>query len=203
MSLDIADNIPSTLIDVLRMRALYQPTQRAFTFLVNGEVEGITVTYEELDRQARVIGSFLQDIANVGDRALLLYQPGSEYIAAFLGCLYAGVVAIPAYPPQSARPERTLARRLRTIAIDCQASIVLTQASFLPVFQKLAKQITELENIASIATDTLPVGSGESWQEPEVTDQSLAFLQYTSGSTSDPKGVMLTHRNLLHNSSLI
>jgi amino acid adenylation domain-containing protein len=203
MILDTQNNTPSTLIGILRLRALAQPDQRAFTFLVNGETEGITVTYEELDRQARIIGSVLQCTISVGERALLLYQPGPEYIAAFFGCLYAGVIAIPAYPPQSARPDRTLTRRLRTIAIDCQASVVLTQTSFVPIFDKLAEKMAEFTNITAIATDTLSPGSETFWQEPAITGQSLAFLQYTSGSTSDPKGVMLTHSNLLHNSSLI
>jgi amino acid adenylation domain-containing protein len=203
MSLDLANNIACTLIDILRTHAHNRPAQHAFTFLMNGESEGIRVTYGELDRQARAIGSVLQRTTSVGERALLLYQPGPEYIAAFLGCVYAGVVAIPAYPPQSARPERPLARRLRTIALDCQASIVLTQSSFLPVFRKLAEQMVELKSIISIATDLVPVGSEMSWQEPAILGESLVFLQYTSGSTSEPKGVMLTHRNLLHNSSLI
>src|SRR3954471_2135476 len=105
----------ATLVDLLRWRALHQFDRRAYTFLVDGETDEIGLTYGELDRQARAIAAMLQRVAAPGDRALLLYPPGPEYIAAFFGCLYAGVVAVPAYPPNPARLDRTLPR-LRAIA---------------------------------------------------------------------------------------
>src|SRR5262245_4858117 len=93
----------STLVDLLRWRALHQSDRRAYTFLMDGETDEVPLTYGELDRQARAIGAMLQRVAAPGERALLLYPPGPEYIAAFFGCLYAGVVAVPAYPPNPAR----------------------------------------------------------------------------------------------------
>ena len=94
----------STLIEILRWRALQQPEQKAFSFLQNGEVEGSNLTYGELDSKARAIAALLQTQEASGERALLLYPPGLEFIAAFFGCLYARVVAVPAYPPRLNRP---------------------------------------------------------------------------------------------------
>jgi len=91
----------SSLVDLLCNRALHQPDQIAFTFLKDGETEEISLTYGELDRQARVIAAQLQSLGVTSERALLLYPPGLEFIAAFFGCLYAEVVAVPAYPPRS------------------------------------------------------------------------------------------------------
>src|SRR5438094_3797680 len=107
----------STLVDLLRWRAFHQPDQRAYTFLLDGETEQDDLTYGALDRQARIIGTMLQSVGAVGERVLLLYPPGLDYIAAFFGCLYAGAVAVPCYPPDPARLERTLPR-LRAIVAD-------------------------------------------------------------------------------------
>ncbi|GIX01631.1 MAG: hypothetical protein KatS3mg112_0568 [Thermogutta sp.] len=89
---------PTTLVELLRHRATYQPDDIAFIYLVDGETEEQPITYRELDRQARAIAAWLQTHDLVGERALLLYPPGLDFIAAFFGCLYAGVVAVPVYP---------------------------------------------------------------------------------------------------------
>src|SRR5437660_1135197 len=106
-----------TLVELLRGWALNHPHQRAYTFLQDGETEEVSLTYGELDRQARAIGALLQFLKARGERAILLYSPGLDYIAAFFGCLYAEVVAVPAYPPQSNRPMT----RLQAIAVNSQA----------------------------------------------------------------------------------
>src|SRR5207247_6966860 len=90
---------PATLVELLRWRAAHQPDQRAYTFLVDGESQEVHLTYQELDRQARAIGVLLASVATPGGRALLLYPPGLDYIAAFFGCLYAGIVAVPPIHP--------------------------------------------------------------------------------------------------------
>src|SRR5690242_13652205 len=92
----------ATLIDLLKERADRQPDQPAYTFLQDGEMDEVHLTYGELDRQARAIGALLQNVGTIGSRALLLYPPGLAYVAAFFGCLYAGVVAVPVYPPDPA-----------------------------------------------------------------------------------------------------
>lgn len=192
----------STLVELLRWRALHQPDQLAYTFLIDGEAAADRVTYGELDRQARAMGALLQKGKAQGERALLLYPPGLEFIVAFFGCLYAGVTAVPAYPPHPARLDRTLPK-LRAIANDAQPSIALTTASILPVVERSLIQDPDFRAMRWLATDKATNGSAEEWQDPPVSGNTLAFLQYTSGSTAAPKGVMVSHANLLHNQRVI
>lgn len=193
---------PLTLVDILHWRALHQPDLRLYTFLVDGETDEAVMTCAELDRRARAIAKVLQDADLVGERALLLYPPGLEYIAGFFGCLYAGVVAVPAYPPEPARLDRTLPR-LQAMVADADATVALTTSPILSMAQFLFGQAPDLEALHWISTDTVADREADDWSQPALGRDSLAFLQYTSGSTHTPRGVMLSHGNLLHNSSLI
>ncbi|MGZ3458391.1 MAG: fatty acyl-AMP ligase, partial [Archangium sp.] len=192
------------LVDLLRLRVEEQGDQPLYHFLETGDLDGGSEvwTYARLDARARAIGASLREAGAWGERALLLFPPGPEYVAAFLGCLYGGVVAVPAYPPDPMRFERTLPR-LRAIARDCQARFVLTSSLILEMSEAFHSQATELAALRWLATDALPAQAADSWSRPEVGSDTLAFLQYTSGSTGTPKGVMLSHGNLLHNSKLI
>src|ERR1044071_1774923 len=105
---------PHTLVELLRWRALGQPDRLAYTFLADGETEESSLTYQELDRQARAIAASLQKVEIRGERALLLYPPGLGFIVGFFGCLYAGVIAVPAYPP-SPPLERSMPRLLAIV----------------------------------------------------------------------------------------
>ncbi|WP_419145180.1 amino acid adenylation domain-containing protein [Myxococcus stipitatus] len=156
------------------------------------------MTYGELDARARRIGVALAEVALAGERAVLLYPPGLEYIAGFFGCLYAGVVAVPAYPPDPARLERTLPR-LRAIIGDSRATVVLTTTFIRGMVDFLAEQAPDLAKLRWMATDELAQGLEDAWRRPAVDGGTLAFLQYTSGSTGVPKGVMLSHSNLMNN----
>jgi amino acid adenylation domain-containing protein len=189
---------PSTLFELLRMRALKQPEHPAYTFLQDGETDELTLTYAELDRKARTAAALLQSVGAEGERVLLLYPPGLEYIAAFWGCLYAGATAVPAYPP---RLNRKLTR-LETIAADAQAKIVFTTSAILSKAESLFTQAPCLKAMRWMATDDV-ADLSDNWREPAVSNDALAFLQYTSGSTSAPKGVMVSHGNLLHNERMI
>jgi acyl-CoA synthetase (AMP-forming)/AMP-acid ligase II len=119
-----------TIVDLLRYRAIHQANNTAFTFLENGEIEAGKLTYQELDRQARIIATHLLNWQ--GERALLLYPAGLEFITAFFGCLYAGVIAVPAYPP---RRNQKLSR-LISIVNNAEAKVALTTRSKLNEINK-------------------------------------------------------------------
>jgi 8-amino-7-oxononanoate synthase/acyl carrier protein len=191
------------LVDLLRQRAECQPDDRAYTFLVDGETEEVHLTYGELDRQARAIGAWLASQDLKGQRALLLYPPGLEFIATFFGCQYAEVVAVPAYPPRMNRAPS----RIQAIAADAGATVALTTDAVLERVRTLIDQTSDLSELRWLSTDRTGHGADPGyewqWQPPKITGETLAFLQYTSGSTGTPKGVMLSHSNLLHNSALI
>jgi acyl-CoA synthetase (AMP-forming)/AMP-acid ligase II len=189
----------STWVDLLSYRAQNQSDKTAYTFLQDGETEAGRLTYKELDRLARAIAKQLQSLDATGSRALLLYPPGLEFIAAFFGCLYAGVVAVPAYPP---RRNQNISR-LQAIVSDAQAAVALTTTSELTNIERRFAQNRELAALRWLVTDKIASNLASDWQEPTVSRDTLAFLQYTSGSTGTPKGVMVSHGNLLHNSALI
>ncbi|HEY1353933.1 MAG TPA: fatty acyl-AMP ligase [Ktedonobacteraceae bacterium] len=191
-----------TLTELLQWRANHQSARPAYTFLADGETQELSLTYGELDLHARAIAASLQTLAARGERALLLYPPGLDYIAAFFGCLYAGVVAVPAYPPQAARFERSLPR-LQGIKDNSQATVVLTNAAVSARTGTLFKQAPDFRALHWLATEHLSSDHAAAWHDPGVSEDSLAFLQYTSGSTGQPKGVMVTHRNLLSNHRMI
>jgi acyl-CoA synthetase (AMP-forming)/AMP-acid ligase II len=192
----------STLIEVLRWRALQQPEHRAYTYLLDGEIEAAHLTYAALDCQARAIGALLQSYSVTGERALLLYPTGLDFIAAFFGCLYAGVIAVPLPPPNPAQPQRTLPRLL-AITNDARPLVALTTSSIFSKVERLFMQAPELQAIHCLVTDNVTSSPAREWQDPTASSATLALLQYTSGSTAVPKGVMVSHGNLLHNSAYL
>ena len=186
---------PGTLLDLLRLRASLQPDDLAYRYLQENEADIVTTTYAELDRRARGIGAWLETHGARGERVLLLYPAGLDYIAAFFGCLYAGAVAVPAYPPRLNRP----VPRIQAIVADSQAKFALTTSTILQNIEQRFEQSPDLQELSWLDTDHVPAGSEADWRDPNIDADTLAFLQYTSGSTSQPKGVMLTHGNLMHN----
>ncbi|MCZ8128157.1 MAG: fatty acyl-AMP ligase [Microcystis sp. LE19-114.1B] len=187
----------STLVELLRYRASSQPERIAYIFLRDGEIEEARLTYGELDQNARAIAAYLQSLEAEGERGLLLYPPGLDFISAFFGCLYAGVVAIPAYPPR--RNQNLL--RLQAIIADSQARFTFTNAALFPSLENQWAKDPELGAMQWIVSDEIDHHLREDWLEPTLEKNSLAFLQYTSGSTGTPKGVMVSHHNLLINSA--
>ncbi|MBM3851836.1 MAG: SDR family NAD(P)-dependent oxidoreductase [Verrucomicrobia bacterium] len=184
---------PANLVALLRGRARAEPGRRAYLFLQDGEIEAAAYTYAQLDERARSVAARLQRHTQAGDRALLLYPPGLEFLAAFFGCLYARVIAVPSYPPKRNRPDH----RLQGIAADAGARVVLTNQAVLAEIEARLQHTPELKALQWLATDARGAANSEAWCEPPVRPADLAFLQYTSGSTSTPKGVMVSHRNLL------
>ncbi len=171
----------------------------AYRFLADGEVEASQVTYYQQDCLARAIASVLMERRAAGERALLLYPPTLDFISAFLGCLYSGVIAVPLYPPRS---ERSLPR-LAAVAADAQPKLILTTSTSLLTIKAWVSRMPGGRGIEVIATDQIKAEDAGHWARPDINAESIAFLQYTSGSTSTPKGVMVTHGNLLHNEEMI
>lgn len=192
----------SALNDLLRLRALTQPDTLAYKFLSDSTGEERALTYAQVDRQARAIAAWLQDAGATGARVMLLYPPGLEFISAFFGCLYAGAVAVPAYPPDAGRLNRSLPR-LKALVADGQISLAATTADLMDTAGALFNQVAELSGINWLATDSLPESAAGDWREFQIDADLTAFLQYTSGSTGKPKGVMLTHDNLLYNAAMV
>ncbi|HYO15771.1 MAG TPA: amino acid adenylation domain-containing protein [Thermoanaerobaculia bacterium] len=197
MNLQTSQTTATSLVDLLTARSRERGPQNAFLFLSDQGEERESLTYAELDARARTIAAALQAGGARGGRALLLYPPGLEFVAAFFGCLYAGVAAVPAYPP---RMNRSLGRIL-AILEDARPRFILTVSALQP---RIEAWLAEAGPRAPrcLATDALE-GTAEGWQEPEVTAETVAFLQYTSGSTSTPKGVIVRHGNLLANEAMI
>jgi acyl-CoA synthetase (AMP-forming)/AMP-acid ligase II len=189
-----------TLGELLQERAQRGPHDLAYGFLPEGEGDAVPITYGELDTEARRIAAQLGELLAPGSRALLVYEPGLQFIAAFFGCLYAGIVAVPVYPPMPGRLEAGLAN-LRLIAADCTAKAVLT-GDQLRSFLQDATAAAPLTGIRWIVTGQ---GGGDvsAWRPPRIRAETPALLQYTSGSTTDPRGVMLRHENILANQRAI
>ena len=187
----------TNLVDSLRYWSEHQPTNTAFWF-ADGDDE-ISLTFQELDQRARAIAARLGEIGMRGERALLLYPPGLDFVAGFFGCLYAGAIAVPAYPP---RRNRYMAR-IEAISEDSQAKAALTLHQVSDRVQGMLDEAPTLRRASWIATDSIPVELADNLRPPQLDNDAVALLQYTSGSTGTPKGVMLTHANIMHNVELI
>lgn len=186
-----------TLAEVVERNSDRLSDRTSFEF-TDDEGRCQSLTYAELAARARTLGGWLAARVPVSDRALLVYPPGLEFITAFLGCLYAGVVPVPSTYPKPRRPMP----RLDSIAADCAPSLALTHSSVINGLC-LDDQSVAISAIAWEATDQIPTLAKATFEPLPRTADDLAFLQYTSGSTSQPRGVMVTHGNLIHNLTAI
>ncbi|MFO1417432.1 MAG: amino acid adenylation domain-containing protein [Methylotetracoccus sp.] len=186
------------LAAVLRFRAARQPARVAYRFLAFGDQPDAVLTYAELDRKARAIGRSLERLRLGGERVLLLYPPGLEYVAAFFGCLYAGAVAVPAYPPA-----RHYLRRLSAIVHDASPRAILTHGQVEARVAEWANADPGSAGLPLIVTDQIESAPADDWHPADAMADGLAFLQYTSGSTGHAKGVAVRHGNLMANQHAI
>lgn len=184
-----------TIVDTLEARAKRHPERPAFRYMADGTADGEVVTwsYALTARRARVVATELERRDLSGQRVLTMFSPGLDFVAAFYGCLYARAVAVPVAPPSPTRLERTLPK-LAAIAADAGATAVLTTTKLKGILQVLGGFAPELAGLDWIATDPL---EDDAWRRPDLEPETLAFLQYTSGSTASPKGVMVRHGNLI------
>ena len=185
-----------TLLQLLEGQSRDNAENPAFTLLADDGSES-TITYGQLHERALRIAAELACCTQPGDRALLVYPSGLDFIAAFLGCIYSGVLPVPSTYPRPRRPMP----RLSAIAADCLPSVALTTGASLKLLDVPAIA-PQLASLRWLATDELGA-AGADWQRPNTNSDDVAFLQYTSGSTSEPKGVMVSHANLLHNMAMI
>ncbi|MCZ8495668.1 fatty acyl-AMP ligase [Priestia megaterium] len=189
----------SSMIDLLSHKVMIHPEKVVYTFLSNDNQDETNITYQELHMYAKQIAAYLQHLGLEGQRALLMYPSGIDYVKAFLGCIYANVIPVPVYPPGLSRNME----RLKAIMDDSATNIILTTTQ---LHSKISFHFSdELSNmnLKWIPIDDISHDYRDQWSHPKVDKESLAFLQYTSGSTSSPKGVMVTHGNILHNEAMI
>ena len=192
--------IETHLVDSLEYWGKERPEQVAYTFLVDGEEDELQITYAELRDSARAIAAQLQESGSVkGERVLLLYPPGMEFIKGFLGCLFAGAIAVPAYPPRRNRKMN----RIDSIADDAKPKFVFATRDVIDRSEHILEDSPRLQSAEWIATEEVPVEKSTVWKNPDIQKDDLAFLQYTSGSTGTPKGVMISHGNMLANLQMI
>jgi acyl-CoA synthetase (AMP-forming)/AMP-acid ligase II len=193
-----------SFVALLRHRATAQPRQTGFLFLRDNNPENDLdlLSYSQLDEKARAIAAVLQQNGEPGQRVLLLHQPGVDFVTAFYGCLYAGAIAVTTYPAHRGRLKQSLPK-ICDLLEDAECSTVLTTSDIAPVFTAAWEETMGGRTPLVLASDTISGAAADKWRNPAAGRDTVAFLQYTSGSTSRPRGVAVTHGNMVHNSEII
>ena len=187
-----------TLVDRLHQQALSRPDATAFHFLDDATLAPQDLTYAQLWRGAAGIAQHLRAQGAPGSRIMLFFPPGLAYITAFYGCLLAGMVAVPLYPPR----RNVKSDRIVNVALSCNATLALSTAGELATLQAAwDEQNTCALPLTLLATDTMGASDDVALQCPHTNPAGIAFLQYTSGSTGAPKGVIVTHENIVANAA--
>lgn len=179
------------LLEMLKERAQIYPDRQAYVYLKDGEIETENITYSELEEQVTEIAAYLQMLDIKGERVLLLLPSGIEYILIFFACLYAGVIPVPVYPPSKSRN----VERLISIYEDAEPALIILPLHTITNKLPEVMQHTQIMNIEDMKHHQFTYQS----LHQDISPDDITFLQYTSGSTSNPKGVIVTHRNLIHN----
>ena len=191
-----------TLVDMCRTRAAEEPDRVYFSFLENGVEESASLTPAQVDLRARAIAVELLRRAEPGDRVLLNYGPGLDFVPAFFGALYAGMIAVP-IPPVEIGRDGARTDRLDAVLASSRPAVFLSTTGVLAKLAGSGQVARALEGVVRLATDTVDPAAASQWRAPDIDRGTVAYLQYSSGSTGLPKGVMLTHANVLDNLALI
>ncbi len=189
----------TNFLERVRYWAAAQPDKIAFRFLDKGEGDFESLTYAQLDARARAVAAKLVSLGYSGKRALMLYPPGLDFVVALFGCHYAGVTPVPAYPP---RRNRNM-DRISAISDDAQASVALTVNLVAKRWHGALNRDSTLGRIPWVTTEDIPIELSDDWINPSISLDDIGLIQYTSGSTASPKGVMLSHSNLIANCRMI
>jgi phthiocerol/phenolphthiocerol synthesis type-I polyketide synthase C len=195
---DLSDRRASSLVEHFRARFTERPDDRVFRFLVDGEGTPVTMTNTEFDTAARALAATLRSHTERGERALIVCPAGLDYVVSFFACLYAGVIAVPVYPPNPALLQRTLPRLL-AIVEDAEPTVLLAPKAITDMADAFVDVAPALGKLTWVTVDAVDPAVADTWAAPSLGPDDVAFLQYTSGSTSRPKGVLVGHGNLLHN----
>ena len=198
MSLSLGNKL--SLVDVLCERAEQSPLAPLFSYMEDGQTETSRLSRGGLHDRARAIAAVLQSFRLEGERALLFFPDGLDYATAFFGCLYARIIAVPTFAIHPSRLARSLSR-LRVIARDARPAVILTTTAIASQMEQLVQEEAgaDFGDVRWIAIDEIPDSMSTGWSRPAIATESLAYLQYTSGSTGNPKGVMISHANVLDN----
>ncbi len=188
-----------SLVQLIQSRAAQFANRVVFRFLGDDNRDDVERSYQSLNERAMAIGAELQSIAAQGERAMLVFPPGLEFIEAFFGCLYAGIVAVPAAPPSRNR----LTSSVEAVFQAAKPSLILSTSAHHKVAQQTYPHLAGIFDRPWVAVDHIADDRRQYWREPNVDNNDVAFLQYTSGSTSSPKGVIISHENLLRNAEMI
>lgn len=186
-----------TLVELLRTRAAEDPELRYLTFLERGEEETDALSAEQTETRARAVAARLLGLVSPGERALLFFGPGLEFTLGYWGCLFAGVIAVPVPSPGVRAVES--GPRLRVVRDSCDATALLTTSDLVPQVARMAERDPVLARLHVVAVDEVSDTLSSEWSPPDINPSTVAHLQYSSGSTGEPKGVILTHANILSN----
>ncbi|MFJ8962817.1 fatty acyl-AMP ligase [Lentzea sp. NPDC102401] len=192
----------TTLVDLCTARAAAEPGLHGFSFFADGRTEWEALTLADLDRRARALAVLLTELAPRGTRALLCFEPGLDFHIAFLGCLYAGLIAVPVAPLDGTRTSLKMGR-IESIVASCGPELLLSTGMTFAKCLAVVEESKALTDLVRLAVDEVDPALAERWTPPAIGISSPAYLQYSSGSTGEPKGVILTHGNVLHNLALI
>lgn len=192
----------TTLVDLCQARAAAEPDLRTFSFYADGRTEWEALALGDLDRRARALAAQLTELAPRGTRALLCFEPGLDFHVAFLGCLYAGVIAVPVAPLDGTRTSLKVGR-IESILASCEPELLLSTGLTFAKCLGVVEESPALADLVRVAVDELDPALATRWKPPGIGVDTPAYLQYSSGSAGEPKGVTLTHGNVLHNLALI